>query len=69
MSFISCKQEKETPKVRYETVSKEKKEVKVDTTQIAVADLPIHFDGTNFLIHPIGNLNSAGKKEIGRAHV
>lgn len=61
-SFSSCKQEKETPKVRYEATSKDKKEVKVDTTQIAVADLPIHFEGTNFLIHPIGNLNSAGKK-------
>jgi hypothetical protein len=56
--FASCKQEKETPKVRYENASKEKVEPKIDTTQILVADLPIHFEGSNFLIHPIGNLNT-----------
>lgn len=61
ISMSSCKQEKETPKVRYEATTKQKKEVKTDTSQIAVADLPIHFDGTNFLIHPVGNLNSVGK--------
>lgn len=61
ISVTSCKQEKVTPKVRYEATSKEKKEVKVDTTQISVADLPLHFDGTNILIHPIGNLNSVGR--------
>ena len=61
ISFTSCKQEKVTPKVRYEATSKEKKEVKIDTTQISVADLPLNFDGTNFLIHPIGNLNSVGR--------
>jgi hypothetical protein len=57
--LASCKQEKETPKVRYEDASKEKVQPKADTTLIAVADLPIHFEGTNFLIHPIGNLNTS----------
>ncbi|MBC7524443.1 MAG: hypothetical protein H7239_08410 [Flavobacterium sp.] len=55
--FLSCKQDDDTPKVRYESSNKEKTQPKVDTTKILVADLPIHFEGTNFLIHPIGNLN------------
>lgn len=56
--FASCKQEKEMPKVRYENTSKEKAQPIEDTSLIDVADLPIHFEGCNFLIHPIGNLNT-----------
>jgi hypothetical protein len=53
---ISCKEEvTEKPKVSYDS-SKEKAEIKVDTTQIAVADLPINFEGSNYLIHPIGDI-------------
>lgn len=59
--FVSCKkQEQEKPKVIYET-SKENTTVKIDTTQIKVADLPIHFEGTNYLIFPVGNLKNDGK--------
>lgn len=59
--FVSCKkQEQEKPKVIYET-SKEKTTVKIDTTQIKVADLPIHMEGTNYLIFPVGNLKNDGK--------
>lgn len=54
--FLSCKDEKETPKVRYDS-SKTKTEVKADTTQLKVADLPVNFSGTNYLIHPVGDLN------------
>jgi len=59
--FVSCKKrEEEKPKVIYET-SKEKTTVKIDTTQIKVADLPIHMEGTNYLIFPVGNLKNDGK--------
>ncbi|MCF6128148.1 hypothetical protein L1S35_00550 [Flavobacterium sp. AS60] len=60
--FISCKKEAvEKPKVTYETTSKVKSEVVVDTNQIEVADLPINMEGTNFLIHPIGVISGKGK--------
>lgn len=60
ISLASCKKEKEMPKVRYEA-NKEKTAAVVDTTQIDVADLPIHFDGTSFLIHPIGDINKVNR--------
>ncbi|MFM7018193.1 hypothetical protein [Flavobacterium sp.] len=55
--LLSCKENKETPKVSYDTNAKDKVAVKADTSSIKVADLPINFSGTNFLIHPIGDLN------------
>lgn len=57
---FSCKQDKELPKVRYEA-NKEKTVTKIDTTQIDIADLPIHFEGTSFLIHPIGDVNRVNR--------
>jgi hypothetical protein len=61
VTFSSCKkQEKEKPKVIYET-SKEKTTVKIDTTQIEVADLPINMEGTNYLIYPIGTVTGEKK--------
>lgn len=60
--FVSCKKEEaEKPKVTYETTSKVKPEVVVDTNQIEIADLPINMEGTNFLIHPIGVISGKGK--------
>lgn len=55
--LVSCREEKETPKVTYGSTAKEKTAPKVSTSQIKVADLPINFAGTNVLIHPIGDLN------------
>lgn len=56
LMFFSCKEEKETPKVTYENPSKtEIKTVPVDSSQIAIADLPIQMEGTSYLIHPIGD--------------
>jgi hypothetical protein len=55
--LVSCKEEKETPKVTYDAIAKEKPASKANTSQIKVADLPINFAGTNVLIHPIGDLN------------
>ncbi len=46
--LFSCKeQEEEKPKVIYEE-SATKVEAKVDTTQIRVADLPVHMEGTSY---------------------
>lgn len=59
--FVSCKQEKEMPKVRYDKTAKEKVQAVEDTSVLAVADLPIHFDGVNFLIHPIGSVTTGDR--------
>jgi hypothetical protein len=43
------------PKVIYpEKDAKVIQELEKDSTLIEIADLPIHFDSTNYLIHPIG---------------
>ena len=55
--FASCKEEVEKPKVIYENITKG--QITVDTSALKVADLPIHMEGTNYLIFPIGNLNSS----------
>jgi hypothetical protein len=56
LMFFNCKEEKETPKVTYENTTKtEIKTVPVDSSQIAIADLPIQMEGTSYLIHPIGD--------------
>lgn len=58
---VSCKQEPaEKPKVTYDAAKPEKIAAKTDTAQIEVADLPIHIPGTNYLIHPVGDLNIYG---------
>src|SRR6476620_5022134 len=55
--LISCKEESEKPKVIYENSPRNKTAaVKVDTTQIEIADLPIQISGTDYLIHPVGDL-------------
>ncbi len=54
--LFNCQEEKEMPKVTYENTSKtEIKAAPVDSSQIAIADLPIQMEGTNYLIHPIGD--------------
>lgn len=64
--FAACKQEApEKPKVTYDNSAKSEKPAQnTDTTQIEIADLPIHIPGTNYLIHPVGDLNiyGAGKR-------
>ncbi|NHN25207.1 hypothetical protein FIA58_005895 [Flavobacterium jejuense] len=54
--LISCKQEKQTPKVIYEEAKETIEPKKIDTTSIKIADLPIHMEGTKFLIHPVGDV-------------
>lgn len=51
------KQEKPAPKVIYETPKvEEEAPKKIDTSSIKIADLPIHMEGTKFLIHPVGDV-------------
>lgn len=54
--MVSCKDaEKPKPKVTY-VESKTNVVPKIDTTQIRIADLPILMEGTQFLLHPIGEV-------------
>lgn len=53
--LASCEEKKETPKVIYGT-KPEKVTVKADSSQIKIADLPIHMEGTKYLIHAIGDV-------------
>jgi hypothetical protein len=55
---IGCKDEAEKPKVSYKNSDKKIESQKQDTTKIAVSGLPIQFDLTDYLIYPIGNINS-----------
>ncbi len=54
--LFSCKNEEEKPKVSYDTNTKKVVEQKKDTAKVVVADLPIQFDGSQFLIYPIGEV-------------
>ncbi|WP_339889946.1 hypothetical protein [uncultured Flavobacterium sp.] len=57
LSLVSCKKEQITPKVKYEdSKSKIETTVKVDSSSIKIADLPILMEGTKYLIHPIGDV-------------
>ncbi|MFV5686258.1 hypothetical protein ACM55I_12520 [Flavobacterium sp. GB2R13] len=55
--LTSCKEDAEKPKVIYGGANKEKEIAKIDSTDIEIADLPIHMEGTNYLIHPVGDLS------------
>jgi len=51
--LTSCSDPK--PKVVYDnSTDTTENQILIDTTTITVAGLPIHFDSTNFIIHPIG---------------
>lgn len=54
--LTSCKEEVEKPKVIYDSANKGKEMAKVDSTQVALSDLPIQMEGTDYLIHPVGDL-------------
>ncbi len=58
LMFFSCKEEAEKPKLSYNKAVKKVTEQKQDTTKILVAGLPIQFDLTDYLIYPVGNINS-----------
>jgi hypothetical protein len=56
--FISCNKEVEKPKVSYTKKSTKTEKPQKDTTKVVVADLPIQFEGTKFLIFPVGLINN-----------
>lgn len=61
--FVSCKKEAvEKPRVTYNKTTEKATESIVDTTKIAIAGLPIQFDSTNYLLYPIGNINTESKR-------
>jgi len=51
-----CTEKPEPPKVTYKEPTSTKPEVKIDTTQIKVSDLPVLMEGTKYLIHAIGDV-------------
>lgn len=51
----SCNSEAEKPKVIY-NATRVLKTTQIDSSQIQIADLPIQMPGSNYLIHPIGDL-------------
>ena len=55
--LASCKEETEKPKVTYDASKVGKELTKVDSSQIKIADLPIQMQGSDYLIHPVGDLS------------
>ncbi|KFF05027.1 CREC-EF hand family protein [Flavobacterium reichenbachii] len=55
-TVVSCKDDVQKPKVIYDNANKTNVTVKADSSQIEIADLPIQMEGTNYLIHPVGDL-------------
>ena len=65
--LASCKKEEaEKPKVTYDASKVVERTPKVDSTQVKIADLPIQMQGTNYLIHPVGDLSVYGKRAKNR---
>jgi hypothetical protein len=52
--LASCKKRRGKAK-SYDTINKGKRISKVDSTQVAISDLPIQMEGTDYLIHPVGD--------------
>jgi hypothetical protein len=52
--LVSCKEETKKPKVIYEDAKAVVTPINTDLTEIKIADLPIHMEGTSFLLHPMG---------------
>lgn len=55
-TIIGCTEKPEHPKVTYKEPASTKPEVKIDTTQIKVSDLPVLMEGTKHLIYAIGDV-------------
>ena len=70
-TVISCREEVKKPKVSYD-VSNKVSITKADSSQIEIADLPIQMEGTNYLIHPVGDLRvyeKGSKARLGSSSV
>lgn len=56
-TVVSCKDDvQQKPKVIYDASNKAGVVAKIDSAQIEIADLPVQMEGTNYLIHPVGDL-------------
>ena len=56
--LAGCKKEEaEKPKVTYDASKVVERTPKIDSTQVKIADLPIQMQGTDYLIHPVGDLS------------
>lgn len=70
--MVSCQKEAEKPKVIYDTTPKVAMEPRRDSSKVAIADLPIQMEGTDYLIHPVGDLrisDRAQKSKFGSSAV
>lgn len=67
MLSTSCKKEEDKPKVIYES-PKTSTSLVVDTTKVLIADLPIHMEGTNYLLFPVGDLNFSKRTNYGSSN-
>ncbi|MFY8111499.1 MAG: hypothetical protein ACOVKP_05780 [Flavobacterium sp.] len=54
--MASCQKEGEKPKVIYDNSSKSTVVAKLDSSKVEIADLPVQMEGTDYLIHPVGDL-------------
>lgn len=54
--MASCQKEVEKPKVIYDKTPKTVVVTKRDSSNVVIADLPIQMEGTDYLIHPVGDL-------------
>lgn len=66
LGLVSCQNEDEKPKVIYPN-QPEKEDVfqKIDSTDVKIADLPIHLPGTNYLLHPVGDIRVYSNRTSG----
>ncbi|OAZ04758.1 hypothetical protein [Flavobacterium succinicans] len=54
--MASCQKDVEKPKVIYDNSSKSTVVAKLDSSKVEIADLPVQMEGTDYLIHPVGDL-------------
>lgn len=60
--LTSCRNEEKAKVIYPEDGNVEVTEFKKDSTLIQIADIPIHIDSTQYLIHPIGEFKIYGKR-------
>ncbi len=68
----ACTDKKETPKVKYDAVKAEIKNSNIQlNNEIEISDLPIHIEGTRYILHPIGTIRAGldDKKYGGNSYV
>lgn len=67
IAFVSCKNESETPKVIYPEEKDNVDFQKIDSTEIKIVDLPILLKGSDYMLHPVGDVRvySTGNSKYG----